>query len=103
MEEKNLFLFCSRHAMTQGQERLAAAQGVLLKQWQDIDAFEGDFASLRGVACGVVVVHPVAALRAIGAGLHVGVFKNSNRALEGEKPQFEAEGLWLYHPAGFYK
>jgi len=99
MKEKYLFLFCSRHAMTPGQEQLAADQGILLKQWKDVDAFEGDFQSLLTIARGVVVVHPVAALRAIGAGLHVGVFKNSNRAAEGE-PQFKVDSLWLY-PAGF--
>src|SRR5690606_32737029 len=88
----------------------------------DVDAFRGDFASLKpetpdhlkSFRCGsaeeaelrrwdreqnihgIIVVHPAAALRALEVFGLVGVFENANRAPEGEKPTFEPVALHIW-------
>ena len=47
----------------------------------------------------VAVVHPAAALRLISL-YDVGVFKNENRAPEGERPSFTATELVVYGLVG---
>lgn len=91
------FAFISRHSPTPGQIALAAEQGIALVPVGDMDAFTiypKDVAA-HGAFEGVVVVHPAAALRLAGV-YKVGVFENANRALEGERPQFEAAALHVY-------
>lgn len=90
------FAFVSRHAPTPHQKELAAELGVSLTHAGDMDAFspkEWLFETTPGF--GVVVVHPLLALRAANEGLLVGVFNNVNRAAVGEKPQFETTELWV--------
>lgn len=100
---KKLF-FVTRHLPTIGQIDLAAKYEYEIECVGDIDAF-GDDEKLdnliiRANECGgsIAVVHPALALR-VKAGLmngHVAVFENSNRAPEGERPEFYAKGLHFY-------
>jgi len=91
--------FISRHQPDSEQKRLAAKAGYELVHVGDMDAFTVDAGFIEKEYSGAVVVHPAAALRLIamsGAGFVVGVFENSNRAPEGEKPQFAAKRLHLF-------
>ena len=97
------FVFLSRHAATQEQMELAAAQNIELVQASDVDAFNWDVAKFQDEypdAVGVVCVHPIIALKAHHSGLYVGIFENANRAPEGEKPSFFAKSLVLWAPCG---
>ena len=91
------FAFISRHLPTDGQIKLAADQGIDLIHVGDADAFtvSPSWVDGLGVFDGVAVVHPAAALLLCSSFL-VGVFENSNRAPEGERPQFEASALHIY-------
>lgn len=93
------FAFISRHTPTGGQLQLAAYYGITLVQIGDRDAFTVNVTDIidhdDGPFCGVVVVHPAAAMQLCGTFI-VGVFENANRAPEGEKPSFEAVRLHLY-------
>lgn len=91
------FAFISRHAPTQGQIEMAAAQGIELAHVGDADAFSvgAGFVHHHGPFEGVVVVHPAAALR-LAPQFLVGVFENANRAPIGEPPRFEAVSLQVY-------
>ena len=87
------FAFVSRHNPTESQVKLASEKGIELVHVGDRDAFSFPASEFKGGYQGVVVVHPLAALTAFTAGLHVGVFNNVNRAPVGEKPQFETTDL----------
>jgi hypothetical protein len=95
------FAFITRHQPTQAQIDLAAEQGIELECVGDADAF--DTASYPDVSGydGVIVVHPMLALRMIRSVGYsqkerlIGVFENANRAPEGERPQFEAKALHI--------
>lgn len=88
------FAFVSRHLPTESQLQLASKSGIELVHVGDRDAFAFPASEFKdGGYEGVVVVHPLAALTAFTAGLHVGVFNNVNRAPVGEKPQFETTDL----------
>jgi hypothetical protein len=89
--------FISRHVPTADQLALAAEQDMELIHVGDADAFSvcPDFVTNHGVFDGVAVVHPAAAMR-LASSFLVAVFENSNRAAEGEKPQFFAKALHVY-------
>lgn len=96
------FAFISRHAPTQGQINLAAAQGVTLITTGDMDAFTVRATDIHNLGddndtpfAGVVVVHPAAALR-LCADFLVGIFENANRAEIGQPPKFEAVSFHIY-------
>lgn len=109
------FAFISRHTPTQGQIDLAAVQGIRLLHIGDLDGFSidpdevayrltsllGDFDHTpypewrREQVGGVIVVHAAAALRLLPH-FDVGVFENTNRAPEGEKPSYEAGALHVW-------
>lgn len=102
MTTQQRFAFVSRHAPTTVQLAIAAGHGIELVPVEDIDAFHGDFTTIRprwnGPSSwtdgdevherykqwfrdeyyhGIVVVHPAAALRCIGSWGAVGVFENA--------------------------
>ena len=91
------FAFISRHEPNESQLALAGEQGIELAHIGDVDAFtvSVSFVDHNGAYEGVAVVHPAAALRLAGSFL-VGVFKNANRSLIGERPRFEAESFHIY-------
>lgn len=99
------FAFITRHAATPEQDALANEQGITLIPVGDWDAFdqEGNFKKFKALLEegfeGVVVVHPQLSLDAV-AHMDVGIFKNSNRAPEGERPQFEAAAFHVTPWAG---
>lgn len=102
--EKNIrFAFVSRHTPTADQIQLAESRGINLIAFGDMDAFASGNAEIfremvKEGFSGVIVVHPLLALDAHFAGLSVGVFKNENRAPEGEKPTFKASELYIVYP-----
>jgi hypothetical protein len=104
---KKTMLFISRHDMTDDQDRLAYEQGYLLTPVGDFDAFSPQaHERMRQMIVGlnataVACVHPWLALMASGMAevTHVGVFENSARAAEGEKPSFAASKLHLFPTA----
>ena len=98
--------FISRHAPTEGQIALAAAQRIALHHIGDADAFTVSPSFVYEAADrlsvsfdGAIVVHPAAAMR-LCSELMIGVFENANRAPVGEKPQFEAKALHVYDLRG---
>ena len=103
LNEYRPFAFISRHTPTQEQHALAEAQGIRLIEVGDMDAFSISASEVCDLlidhgpiwTCGVIVVHPAAALRLIRH-MDVGVFRNENRAEEGEKPTFHAAELEIY-------
>jgi hypothetical protein len=100
------FAFISRHTPTQEQIDLCEQQGINLIHIGDFDAFSviaddvehavAQIDEFAGELEGVIVVHPALALRLYDYFI-VGVFENGNRTPEGEKPQFYAKALHLYH------
>ena len=104
VEYRSPMLFISRHEPTDKQRELAGDAGYILRHVGDFDAFAG-VEELKafleengGVSEGTAVacVHPSLALKASALGYSVGVFRNANRAPEGEPPQFEAVALELF-------
>lgn len=98
------YAFISQHTPTPEQHELAAEKGISLLCVGDADAFTVTPTSVYlaieatgfdGVVHGVVVVHPAAAMR-LYKSFSVGVFENSKRVAEGEKPQFFAKALHIY-------
>lgn len=97
------FAFVSRHEPTPEQHALAAEQGIRLVYVGDRDAFAFEPQVLRSIKCvGVVVVHPLIAVRAISARMAVGVFENGNRAEIGQPPQFFPKRLVVVEPAEYH-
>ena len=88
-ESMKRMAFISRHTPTVDQYRLANEHGYTLIPVGDMDAFAVTSEKVETAAGGkvdaVVVVHPAAALRLITM-FDVGIFKNENRAPEGERP-----------------
>lgn len=99
---KKKFLFISRHTPTAEQITLAADANIELFHVGDMDAFSpslrNDLRKLAKEYQGVVCVHALIALEAHKMGLAVGVYQNSNRAPEGEKPSFLATALVVTEP-----
>jgi len=112
------YAFISRHLPTQEQINLAAEQGIILSHVGDVDAFAWngkdlpngkslpEFRGTQGYIKandtdydGVIVVHPVMALKAINQ-CPVGIFENGMRPVEGGAPQFEAKSLQIYSLSG---
>lgn len=112
------YAFISRHEPTWAQQKLAHAQGIDLVWIGDLDGFtvtaqavieaydrrqseyrdtcgNDDFQWGWPTCTGVVVVHAGAALRLLPH-FNVGVFSNTNRAPEGEKPSYEAGALHIW-------
>lgn len=91
------FAFISRHSITECQQALAADQEIELIPVGDTDAFTvtPQWVRSHGEFEGVVIVHPAAAMR-LSAEFIIGVFENSNRAPEGERPKFEAKALCVF-------
>lgn len=93
--------FISRHVPTQAQIDLALVQGYEIVHVGDRDAFNisiWDSPISRGEFPAVAVVHPQLAMNFLRWGFEVAVFENANRAPEGEKPSFEAVGMYITHP-----
>ena len=93
--------FISRHKPTLHQEKLAKKQGFNLVHIGDTDGFSvtPDFIHKKMAGCkAVAVVHPAAALN-LAPHFTIGVFENSNRAPEGEAPQFVAAALHTWRKA----
>jgi hypothetical protein len=95
------FGFISRHEPTLEQEYMLKGIGINITHMGDVDAFHGDLIfSIDGRQMdGVIVVHPVLAMRYRKAGITVGVFENINRAKEGDKPSFGVGGVMLFSGA----
>ena len=98
-EDMKRMAFISRHTPTADQYRLARDQGYTLIPVGDMDAFAVTYEQVEDAVGGkvdaVAVVHPAAALRLISM-FSVGVFKNENRAPEGERQSFTATELTVY-------
>ena len=103
LDEYRPFAFISRHKPTPEQHALAEAEGIRLVEVGDMDAFTVSAEEVCTALmehgplweCGAIVVHPAAALRLIRH-MDVGIFKNENRAAEGERPTFHATKLEVY-------
>ena len=96
------FLFLSRHTPTKSQIEICEKIGITLDHVGDIDAFNvtpGELLALHGSADGVVVVHPIAAMRLCTC-YTIGVFNNINRAPIGSPPDFETTELHMYDVRG---
>ena len=93
------FAFISRHVPTQEQHALAAEQDIEIIHVGDADAFTVDSGWVEdqsiGLFDGVVVVHPAASMRLCNNYI-VGIFKNENRAPDGQPLQFLATELHLF-------
>lgn len=89
------FAFVSRHVPTERQHQLAAEKGIILVHVGDVDAFRGDFGSIRPNVdfAGCVVVNAAAALRAITHFPKIGVFENAAARGSG---QFEPVELHVW-------
>ena len=96
-------LFVSRHKPTDEQIEVARDQDCGLFHIGDCDAFsitpewieERIPVGVNKDRVIVAVVHPAAALRLSGK-YRIAVFHNSNRAPEGEKPQFYCDEMYVY-------
>lgn len=98
----NKLAFISRHTPTAEQYELAHKANYLLEAVGDMDAFSpclvDTLKALKNAGyIGVVCVHPLIAMQAREVNLHVGIFKNDNRAPEGEKPTFYATELHILY------
>lgn len=99
--EKEKMAFISRHTPTPEQVKVAADLGYDLVHVGDRDAFSVTVDGLRaeiahlGYFTAAAIVHPAAAMR-LAWSFKVGVFKNENRAPEGQKPEFHCSGLVVW-------
>lgn len=93
-----LFAMISRHAPSQEQIEMAAAQNIEIDYIGDRDAFTvclDDVQTGPVPYRGVIVVHPAMAMR-LASHFMIGVFENANRAPIGEKPDFKPTRLEVY-------
>lgn len=95
------FAFISRHNPTAEQYQLAKLANINIVPIGDMDAFTVNSSMImeKGNFDGVIVVHPAMAMR-LKNQYAIGIFENGNRANEGEKPQFYAKGLYIFHKDG---
>ena len=89
------FAFISRHNPSKEQFTLANEQGIELVHIGDLDAFSVSIEDIPEHFEGVIVVHPMMALR-LSYYYPIGVFENSIRSSEGDKPQFFASKLVIW-------
>jgi hypothetical protein len=93
----------SRHEPTPEQIRLAEGAGYELVHVGDVDAFDHDaimelFNRCDGIT--FAVAHAGLAMQlamlALACDIEIAIFRNSNRAPEGERPTFAADRLDVY-------